>query len=196
MAGPFFGIRKVPTGRRFDDYIDEKITQAQCMVVLWSRHATSSHWVREEAAEGRNLGRLLPVLLERVQLPLGFRTIQAAELIGWRRNPAQRVSETRNVYGRSASKRDRLQHRVCQNLVCIDNANLFERVRGEERARTPSDGFQSREPAPRTRTSSASFKRSVRNRIADALSFASTAGPSEAQTSRIQLRIDSSDLLS
>ena len=37
----------------------------------------------EEAAEGRQLGRLVPVLLEHVRPPAGFREIQAADLVDW-----------------------------------------------------------------------------------------------------------------
>ena len=53
------------------------------MVVLWSAQSIESEWVCEEATEGRRLDRLVPVLIEQVRPPAGFREIQAADLTGW-----------------------------------------------------------------------------------------------------------------
>jgi hypothetical protein len=39
--------------------------------------------VLEEAQEGKNRGVLVPVRVERVELPLGFRFVQAADLCDW-----------------------------------------------------------------------------------------------------------------
>jgi hypothetical protein len=53
------------------------------MIVLWSAHSIESEWVCEEASEGRRLGKLVPVLIEDVRPPAGFREIQAADLTDW-----------------------------------------------------------------------------------------------------------------
>jgi hypothetical protein len=53
------------------------------VIVLWSRASTKSNWVKEEAAEGRKRDILVPVLIEDVTIPLGFRSLQAAQLVGW-----------------------------------------------------------------------------------------------------------------
>ncbi len=50
------------------------------MVVLWSTHSIQSPWVQEEAEEGLALARLVPVLIESVRPPMGFRSIQACDL--------------------------------------------------------------------------------------------------------------------
>jgi hypothetical protein len=54
------------------------------MIVLWSENSVESPWVAEEAEEARRLGKtLVPVLIRRVEPPIGFRTIQAADLTHW-----------------------------------------------------------------------------------------------------------------
>ena len=51
--------------------------------MLWSRVSVESAFVRDEATEGRTHRKLVPVLLEQVQLPLGFRQLHLADLTGW-----------------------------------------------------------------------------------------------------------------
>lgn len=76
--------RDIPAGRSFDDVIAEAIQEARCVMVLWSKPAVASDWVREEAEEGKRRGILLPALIEPdVEIPFGFRRIQAADLVGW-----------------------------------------------------------------------------------------------------------------
>ncbi len=75
--------RRIPSGRSWRDAIEAAIGEMRCMVVLWSRHSIDSDWVCEEADEGRKRSVLAPVLIERVEPPLGFRSIQAADLTEW-----------------------------------------------------------------------------------------------------------------
>jgi hypothetical protein len=75
--------RTIPPGRVFDEVIEEALTAARCVVVLWTRTSVSSDWVKSEAAEGARRRILIPVLLEEVTIPLEFRRIQAASLAGW-----------------------------------------------------------------------------------------------------------------
>ncbi len=75
--------RHVPAGKRFDEVIAENLASARCVVVLWSKAANASEWVAEEAEEARERGLLIPALIEAVEPPLGFRRIQAADLVGW-----------------------------------------------------------------------------------------------------------------
>lgn len=62
---------------------EEALERADCVLVLWSRHSVESEWVREEAEEAKVRGKQLPVTIESVQPPLGFRSIQALDLAGW-----------------------------------------------------------------------------------------------------------------
>jgi hypothetical protein len=50
--------------------------------VAWSSHSIESGWVAEEADEGKERGVLIPVLLDSVSPPIGFRSIQTADLSG------------------------------------------------------------------------------------------------------------------
>lgn len=75
--------RHLHAGARFTAAIDEALAGADHVVVLWSSHSVESAWVQDEAAAGRDSGRLIPVLLEQVAPPLGFRQYQALDLSGW-----------------------------------------------------------------------------------------------------------------
>jgi TIR domain len=67
----------------FSAYLQKQIDAARCMIVLWSTTSLSSQFVRDEAAEGLN-GRLVPVRIDNVRPPPGFRQLQSADLTAWR----------------------------------------------------------------------------------------------------------------
>ncbi len=75
--------RKITPGKTFDQVIEEKLNAAKCVIVLWSHQSVLSDWVKEEANEGLQRRILVPILIDDVKIPLGFRRIQAARLIGW-----------------------------------------------------------------------------------------------------------------
>jgi hypothetical protein len=75
--------QRIPAGKTFDQFIADALADAQCVVVVWSRHSVASSWVREEADEGRKRGVLIPVLIDKVSPPLGFGRIHAASLTEW-----------------------------------------------------------------------------------------------------------------
>ncbi len=78
-----FWDRHIPAGQSWRSHIGEALRDAKCVVVVWSRHSVSSRWVMEEAEEGQQRGNLVPVLLEAVDLPIGFRGVQAGDLRDW-----------------------------------------------------------------------------------------------------------------
>lgn len=82
-----FWDRRIPHGQDFVEYIQSQLDNARCIVVLWSKLSVASQFVRDEAAEGQN-GRLVPVLIEPVRPPLGFRQLQRADLTDWTGQPA------------------------------------------------------------------------------------------------------------
>jgi hypothetical protein len=82
-----FWDRRISPGESFDEVIGHALMTARCVIVLWSVASVASHWVRDEATEGKNRNILVPVLIDDVQPPLGFRTLQAANLIGWQGDP-------------------------------------------------------------------------------------------------------------
>ena len=76
--------RKIFAGKVFDAVITRELEAARCVVVLWTRHSVASNWVTDEASEAAGRHILVPVVLEEVPIPMGFRRIQAARLVGWR----------------------------------------------------------------------------------------------------------------
>lgn len=75
--------RVIPTGRSFDDVIEEELDAARCVIVLWSSSSIRSDWVKAEAARAVEQKKLFPVLSERVSLPLAFSRFHAADLAEW-----------------------------------------------------------------------------------------------------------------
>jgi hypothetical protein len=75
--------RNIPAGRAYDESIEEALRQSACVVVLWSRAAVNSRWVRSEASEGASRDVLVPALLEEVTIPLEFRLLPAVDLRSW-----------------------------------------------------------------------------------------------------------------
>ncbi|HYB64106.1 MAG TPA: TIR domain-containing protein, partial [Steroidobacteraceae bacterium] len=63
---------------------EQALEQAATVVVLWSHHSIGSHWVRDEAALARDRSRLVPVSLDGVDPPLGFRQFLCIDLSRWR----------------------------------------------------------------------------------------------------------------
>jgi adenylate cyclase len=83
--------RHIHGGAEFQSEIETAVAESDAVVVLWSKRSIKSAWVRDEAAEGRDQGKLIPVLLEPVKPPMGFRQYQTIDLSDGRRasGPAQ-----------------------------------------------------------------------------------------------------------
>ncbi len=75
--------REIPPGKTFDQVIEEELTSAHCVVVLWSKESVRSRWVRAEASAAADRDCLVPVLIDTVAIPLEFNRIQAAGLMDW-----------------------------------------------------------------------------------------------------------------
>ena len=73
----------IPPGKTFDEVIEKALDSAKCVVVLWSRKSVLSDWVKEEASVAVKRRILLPVLIDDVKIPIGFKRIQAARLVDW-----------------------------------------------------------------------------------------------------------------
>ena len=79
-----FWDRRIPAGKTWQSYIGQALSDARCVIAAWSHHAITSEWVIEEANDAKERGVLVPVLLESVKPPLGFRGLQAADLTEWK----------------------------------------------------------------------------------------------------------------
>jgi formylglycine-generating enzyme required for sulfatase activity len=79
-----FWDRRIPTGKTWQSYIGQALSDAKCVIVAWSQHSITSKWVIEEANDAEERGLLIPILLDPVKPPLGLRGIQAANLTDWK----------------------------------------------------------------------------------------------------------------
>ena len=75
--------RQIHGGAEYNAAIENAVETCDAVVVLWSANSVRSPWVRDEACEGRERGRLVPVLIERVKPPMGFRQYQTIDLSSW-----------------------------------------------------------------------------------------------------------------
>ena len=74
-------------GASFAKSIGEALETADAVVVLWSKTSIDSDWVADEAAQGRDRKRLVPVSLDRSPPPLGFRQYQTIDVSGRNAKP-------------------------------------------------------------------------------------------------------------
>lgn len=74
---------QLPAHRAYTDVIEERLRAAKAVVVLWSKEARASEWVRAEADLARTAGTLVQVILDDATLPLPFNQIQCADLKDW-----------------------------------------------------------------------------------------------------------------
>jgi TIR domain-containing protein len=87
---PVWWDREIPPGESFDETIENALSSARCVVVLWSKTSVSSRWVKTEAAEGAERGILVPALIDNVKIPLEFKRIEAADLSDWQGDSSHR----------------------------------------------------------------------------------------------------------
>src|SRR5262249_2593235 len=81
--------RHIPPGKSFGQVINEQLSNARCVLVLWSQASIRSDWVESEASKAKRRHGLAPVLIEAVEadVPLEFARLQAANLTTWKGDP-------------------------------------------------------------------------------------------------------------
>src|SRR5262245_24709987 len=70
-------------GDHFDRAIEQTLPQSTCVVVLWSSNSVGSDFVRSEARWAAKNGRLVPIFIDHVDLPIEFSAHQTIDLVGW-----------------------------------------------------------------------------------------------------------------
>ncbi len=96
LAGSLVGIlesqgwsvwwdREIGPGSSFSKVIEREIALARCVIVLWTARSVASDWVVAEASEGLSSHKLIPALLEDIEVPLVFRMTHSSNLVGWPR---------------------------------------------------------------------------------------------------------------
>ena len=75
--------RVLEGGSDFANEIERQLAQTRVAIVLWSAASVQSGFVRDESSRARDSGKLLPVRIEDVALPLGFGTLHTLDLLDW-----------------------------------------------------------------------------------------------------------------
>jgi TolB-like protein len=86
-------------GAAFGQSIAQALESADAVLVLWSKTSVESDWVKDEAAQGRQRHRLIPLSIDGTHPPLGFRQYQVIDISHWhgRRNAPQFIAIERAI---------------------------------------------------------------------------------------------------
>ena len=74
---------QIKAGLSWANEIENELAGAKCVIVLWSENSVNSEWVKEEASYARDLKKLIPVIVEDVEIPFGFHMLNSIELTDW-----------------------------------------------------------------------------------------------------------------
>ncbi|MDP2008385.1 MAG: toll/interleukin-1 receptor domain-containing protein [Rubrivivax sp.] len=72
--------RRLLAGDDFNAEIEKALTDAGCVVVLWSPLSVDSKWVRGEAQRALDLDKLVPIMIAPCQLPINFGQIHTPQV--------------------------------------------------------------------------------------------------------------------
>lgn len=67
----------------WDTQIEQAISQARAVIVLWTPRSVESKWVRAEAHHANERGCLIPAILEPCAIPIAFSLNQTVNLSEW-----------------------------------------------------------------------------------------------------------------
>jgi hypothetical protein len=73
-------------GAAWRQAIEAELNAAKCVIVIWSNRSAGPEgtFVQDEATRAQQRHVYVPVLIDKVHLPLGFGETQALALNGWR----------------------------------------------------------------------------------------------------------------
>ncbi len=75
--------RDLAAGSEFAREIESRLQEARVAIVLWSIQSVRSAFVRDECSRALRAGKLVPVRIEDVELPLGFGQTHTLDLLDW-----------------------------------------------------------------------------------------------------------------
>jgi serine/threonine-protein kinase len=92
--------------------IEAELNTAKCVIVIWSKRSVGEDgtFVQDEATRAQQRHVYVPVLIDKVHLPLGFGETQALSLVGWHGNQSDAHYEAvlaavrRNVGGKTRAR--------------------------------------------------------------------------------------------
>ena len=105
---------EIPGHGAYGRVIEENLTSARAVLVVWSAEATQSDWVRAESDRARIAHTLIQVSIDGTLPPLPFNQIQCTDLSGWHgdfdsdawRKVEKSVAALAGAAANSASKSD------------------------------------------------------------------------------------------
>lgn len=123
-----FGVswdRQLTGEKDYADIVGRQLHDARVVVMVLSSASVRSTTVRDEAAYARGEGRLLPVLFDRVAIPLGFGHYEAEDLTRWK--GSAKAPEMRRFAAALHAKLD--GHDVNRSAISRRRRGLMARVR-------------------------------------------------------------------
>ena len=135
-------------GSRFAKEIDRALKDAEAVVVLWSEASINSAWVQDEAAEGRDSERLVPVSIGSAKPPLGFRQFHTIDLGSWNgRDQPEALDELLDAIVRTCGSDEREANVASSNSTASTQQTTsicvlpFENISGDPEQSYFSDGI-------------------------------------------------------
>lgn len=128
LQGLGFGVswdRQLTGEKDYADIVRRQLHDARAVVMVLSNASVRSRTVRDEASYARDEGRLLPVLFDRVPIPLGFGHYEAEDLTRWKGSP--KAPELRRFEATLRAKLD--GHDVNRSAIARKRRGLMARVR-------------------------------------------------------------------
>ena len=74
---------RLPAHRAYADVIQEQLDAAKAVLIIWSREAVRSQWVRSEADRARVRGTLIQLRIDDCVLPMPFDQIECPVVESW-----------------------------------------------------------------------------------------------------------------
>ena len=114
----------IKAGAQYGNEIEQALKDSDAVVVLWSERSVNSAWVRDEAAAGRDSGRLVPVTLDSCKPPLGFRQYQTLDLAGGESKSLEELlhaiaSTAGEDASASGAREDKIAQPARQYSICV-----------------------------------------------------------------------------
>jgi hypothetical protein len=112
-------------GGDFGQQIEARLRAAKVCLTLWCSQSRESRWVLEEATLAGRLGIFVPILLEPIEIPLGFSRAQAIDLRTWDGDPESSLLDRlfEELATRCTGSGGSLEKRAALSLRWLENGS-------------------------------------------------------------------------
>ena len=131
-------------GERFNDVIEKALKESKCVVVMCSKRSVESQYVKHEANYALRRNKLVPVMIEEVELPFRFEDLHTLSLLDWDGSRdfsefRKLVNDISTILGLSRATTPEEQHRQGEAQRKAEEAHLPEQEREEEARRKANE---------------------------------------------------------